>query len=471
MTWDPTNPPAGWRFNDIAGAWQRRNDRGRWELAEPPAEAFVSSRECERSERSEERSPREGPSSSDSLSSHMEEAGAPWPDLDPAAFHGLAGEVVRTLKPHTEADPAGLLACFLTAFGNTVGPHPRALADAAAHPARLNVVLVGDTARARKGTAQANVDRIMQLAEPEWFSERVMGGLAYGEGLIAAVHDPAEDEPATDRRLLVVEPEFARVLAVAGREGSTLSAILRQAWDKGELRVMTRRDPLRATGAHVSVIGHITVEELRRRLTDVEQGNGFANRFLFCCVRRSQLLPHGGNLDPAAIDHLAGRVAAAAARARPLGMLRRSTKADELWERAYREFADAPSGLAATVTARPEAQTLRLSVSYALLDGSPVIEVEHLEAALAVWRYCEASAAYVFGTALGDEIADRLLAAIRAAGADGLDTTAQHRVFGGHLPTARLAHARAELEARDLIVTTQEETAGRPRLVSRAVTR
>jgi hypothetical protein len=72
---------------------------------------------------------------------------------------------------------------------------------------------------------------------------------------------------------------------------------------------------------------------------------------------------------------------------------------------------------------------------------------------------------------LGDEIADRLLSAIRAAGPDGLDTTAQHRVFGGHLAASRLAHARAELEARGLIVTEQEETRGRSRLVSRAVTR
>jgi hypothetical protein len=124
-----------------------------------------------------------------------------------------------------------LLLSFLVAFGNAAnpekGPGPRALVGATAHPARLNVLLVGETARARKDTAQAEVNRVMAYAAPEWYATRVMGGLASGEGLIAAV---ADDDPSFDKRLLVVENEFARVLAVAAREGNTLSAVLRQAW-------------------------------------------------------------------------------------------------------------------------------------------------------------------------------------------------------------------------------------------------
>ena len=37
-----------------------------------------------------------------------------------------------------------------------------------------------------------------------------------------------------------------------------------------------------------------------------------------------------------------------------------------------------------------------------LLDRSGVVEVEHLRAAIAVWDYCEASAAYIFGGKVGD---------------------------------------------------------------------
>lgn len=258
------------------------------------------------------------------------------PALDPAAFHGIAGRVVATLGPHTEADPAGLLLTFLAAAGNVIGPGPRALVGAAEHPARLSVLPVGETARARKGTAQAEVSKVMAQADPGWFETQVMGGLASGEGLIYAVRDgdPEEDGSPSDKRIFVVESEFARVLAVAAREGNTLSAILRQAWDGGRLRTMTRRDPLRASGAHITVVGHITTEELLRRLGDTEIANGFANRFLFALVRRSRKLPEGGSLDPAILDDLGRQVAAAIGRAQRVGILTRSPEARERWAKA-----------------------------------------------------------------------------------------------------------------------------------------
>jgi hypothetical protein len=272
-----------------------------------------------------------------------------------------------------------------------------------------------------------------------------------------------------DKRRLILEPEFARLLAVAGREGATLSAVIREAWDGNVLKNRTKRDPLTATGAHVSVVGHVTREELVRRLSDTEAANGFANRFLLALVRRSKKLPEGGSLDPAALDQLAREVDAAIYRAARVGVLTRSPAARELWAKAYEDFGDGPGGLAGAVTARPEAQALRLSVAYAMLDGSATIGPEHLQAALAVWSYCEASAVAIFGDALGDPVADRLLAALREAGPDGLDGTEQRDLFGRHAKADQLERARAELERRGLAATTPEETGGRPRLVTRAV--
>jgi hypothetical protein len=239
----------------------------------------------------EQRAPALSLPSSDSFASYPQEAMTAWPTLDPAALTGLAGRVVEVLSPHTEADPAALLLTFLAAFGNLAGRGPHAVADGADHPARLNVVLVGDTSRSRKGTAWANIRKLLEQADPDWYDECVVpGGLSTGEGLIAAVRDVDGDDEgeAPDKRRLVMEPEFARVLAVAAREGNTLSAVLRSAWDDGRLRVLTRKDPLQATGAHISIVGHITTEELVRRLADTEVANGFANRLLFTCVRPVQ---------------------------------------------------------------------------------------------------------------------------------------------------------------------------------------
>jgi hypothetical protein len=406
-----------------------------------------------------------------SLSSQAQDAGTDWPVLDPVALHGIAGKVVRTLDPHTEADPVGVLLTFLAAVGNIIGTGPHAIADAAAHPARLFVVLVGETSRARKGSAWQQVRRVLAQIAPLWAAGCTLPGLASGEALIAELRDGTgdDDQGAADKRRLVLEPEFARLLAVASREGSTLSAVIREAWDGNPLKNRTKRDPLTATGAHVSVVGHITREELVRRLSDTEAANGFANRFLLGLVRRSKKLPEGGNLDPAALDQLAREVDAALYRASRVGVLTRSPAARELWAEMYADFGDGPGGLAGAVTARPEAQTLRLSVAYAALDGSQTIEPEHLHAAAAVWSYCEASAVAIFGDSLGDPVADRLLIALREAGPDGLDGTEQRDLFGRHATANQLERARDELERRGLAVTAQEETGGRPRLVTRAV--
>jgi hypothetical protein len=427
----------------------------------------------ETSERSEERSPDPRVLSLLSLVSQPQAHAEAWPALDPAAFHGIAGKVVRTLEPHTEADPAALLLTFLAAAGNIIGPGPHAIADAAPHPARLNVVLVGKTSRARKGSAWAQIRRLLAQVDPSWTSGCIVPGLASGEALIAEVRDGSGDDDlgVADKRRLILEPEFARLLAVASREGSILSAVIREAWDGNPLKNRTKREPLTATGAHISVVGHITREEVLRRLSDTEIANGFANRYLFALVRRSKQLPEGGSLDTAALDALARQVATAIKRAYRIGPLRRDPDARERWAKAYEAFGDGADGLAGAVTARPEAQTLRLSVAYAALDGASEIRAEHVEAALAVWRFCETSAYLIFGDSLGDPVADQLLTALREAGADSLDSTAQSAVFGRHVKAERLAQARAELERRGLIVTTQEETGGRPRLVSKAVVR
>jgi hypothetical protein len=379
---------------------------------------------------------------------------------------------VETLGPHTEADPVALLLTFLAAAGNIVGLGPHAIADANPHPARLNIVLVGQTSRARKGTAWAQIRNLLAQVDPSWTTGCVLPGIASGEALIAEIRDGTSDEDlgVADKRRLVLEPEFARLLAVAAREGSILSAVLREAWDGNVLKNRTKAFPQVATGAHISVVGHITREELLRRLTDTEAANGFANRFLFALVRRSKRLLEGGQLDPAVLEHLAAQVGRAIERTYRVGILRRDADAREAWAKAYEDFGDGSDGLAGAITARPEAQTLRLQVAYAVLDGSPVIKAEHIQAALAVWSYCEASALAIFGDALGDPIADRLLVALREA-PDGLDGTAQSALFGRHVSATRLARARATLEAKGLIVTEPEKTGGRDRLVSRAVTR
>jgi hypothetical protein len=148
--------------------------------------------------------------------------------------------------------------------------------------------------------------------------------------------------------------------------------------------------------------------------------------------------------------------------------LKRSPEAEALWRDFYKSINDEVDGLFGAATARAQAQVLRLSVTYALLDTIRIINADHLRAALALWQYCEDSAAYIFRHRL-DPLADRLLQALCEAGSEGLDATAQSALFGRNIPAPRLEAVRQSLEARSLIRTIEQPTAGRPRKVSYAV--
>jgi hypothetical protein len=368
-------------------------------------------------------------------------------------MQGVAGEIVRTLRPQTEADPVAILLTLLTAFGAAVGRGPHAEADGAEHPGRLFTVLVGDTAKARKGTSWQQTRRILAGADPRFTAERILGGFGSGEALVDAVAQ--RDEAPTDSRALVIEPEWGRILAVGKRDGSTLSPLLRQAWDGDQLAIRSRSaGTVVAEGAHVAVLGHITAEELRSKLVDTEVANGYANRHLFALVRRSQLLPSGGALTDADLGRLSTDLRMALTEARKIGTLRRTPEAEERWAELYYQMAaDEPGGMLAAVTARDAAQVLRLSVIYSLLSASSLIEISSIEAAWAVWSYCRHSAEIIFGDSIGNPIADRLLRAIRAAEDTGLTATEQSQALSGHATKAQIGVARDELERRGLVRT------------------
>jgi len=301
------------------------------------------------------------------------------PILRAAALHGLAGEIVRTIEPHTESDPAAILVSLLVGFGALVGPQPHAYVDGASHPPRLFALVCGDTAKARKGTSWARVRQPLSAADHRFIDERVLAGFGSGEALVDAV---AGEE---DRRLLVVETEFSRVLAVGRREGSTLSALLRQAWDGGRLQVRSRTGTAVADLAHVCVIGHVTRHELLARLAESDTHGGLLNRFLIVAARRSKLLPAGGNLDEEIVRAFGRKVADLASAARKASILRWTPDAERYWSELYERLAaDEPGGLLGAVIARDSAQALRLSVTFALFDGARQIDLEHVVAAEAV---------------------------------------------------------------------------------------
>src|SRR6516165_1517110 len=114
-------------------------------------------------------------------------APAGWPEPPAAdAFHGLPGAIVAKIAPHTEADPVAILTQLLVACGALIGRGAHFQVEATVHHPHEFVILMGDSAKARKGSSFDHVTRLLAEADPA-FPSRLTTGLSSGEGLIWAV--------------------------------------------------------------------------------------------------------------------------------------------------------------------------------------------------------------------------------------------------------------------------------------------
>lgn len=401
--------------------------------------------------------------------------------LQPEALQGLAGDIVKAIEPNTEADPVAILIYFLTAFGNMIGHYPHWTVEKSPHYLNLFAVLVGDTSRGRKGTSRSTVDYIFRKVDIEWHNSRIRSGLSSGQGLIWNVRDEVikesegddgktkktvVDKGEPDKRLLVVEEELSTVLKATPQEGNILSAILRQAWDSGNLRTLTSGrvyNPVVATGAHVSIIGHITKQELLRYLDSTEQCNGFGNRFLWFIVEQSKLIPNPQGTPDEILAPLIQRVREAVKFGSKAGKIIRDENAELVWAEVYVKLMENAEGMFGAMTARGAPQIMRLSALFALLDLCPVIRPEHLNAAIALWDYSSASVRLIFGDTLGDPIADKIINAIKRSD-DGLTLTEISNLFSRH-HGSKIEPALQWLMQTGAVKGQKIETSGRPKMV------
>jgi len=383
--------------------------------------------------------------------------------LSGEAYHGIVGDYVRAIEPHTEADAGAILVSSLIAIGNVIGNKPFFVTDGDVHHANLFGVFVGESGNARKGVS---LKRALALLDDDFRHRNVVNGLSSGEGLINAVRDAVTkfdvasgkveiiDEGVTDKRLLVTETELASTLKVVKREGNTLSPIIRLAFDGMTLTALTKQRQV-ATGAHVSIIAHITERELKKTLSETETFNGFANRFLWLRSRRSKYLPDGG--DFVDVEPYRQRIRKAIAKAQTVGEMKRSEAAKTLWRSLYVDALNSEH----PVLTRAAAITLRLSMIYALLDESNVIEDVHLHAAYAVWRYAQQSVLSIFGN--GDDDAFESKVCAKVVEQPGVSRKELYDAFGRNTPMKLIDAALHRLEAKRKVYAKKDATTcGRP---------
>jgi hypothetical protein len=403
-----------------------------------------------------------------------------WPAaMNADAYIGIAGDFIRLVAPHTEGDPCALLIAFLTVVGSIMGRSAYLPVGPTSHYPNLFSVIVAETSKGRKGTVMAEARRFAKMIDAT-IANRMLGGLSSGEGLIEAVRDARlDDSPIdsakipiakvidngiADKRLLVTESEMGQALQAAARDGNTLSATLRMAWDGDELRTLARSNKNVCRQPHISIFGNITLDELQRLLTTTDRNNGFANRFLWVCARRSQLLPWGGNVDSVALDELAAKASHVISLSMHYGKCGWVPDAASMWAKEYGRLSSGKTGLAGAMSARAEAQTLRIALIYAVMDGCNNVDVYHLRAALEVWRYCQDSVDYCFGSASGDTTADRILNML-ASTPEGASLTQISAHFGRNKSKDELQRALDTLKTTGKARLELRKTGGRAAVI------
>jgi hypothetical protein len=414
-----------------------------------------------------------------------------WPELGQDALSGLAGRFVELASRNSEADPAAILLTFLMRFGVEVGVGPFLFVGDSKHYARSIAVIVGNSSKARKGTSGKPVTRVFSLGVVDNDFNLYIpassspGPLSSGEGLIWNVRDPVSvwkvdkktgegedvitDPGVADKRLFILDEEFGSCLTASRREGNTISAIIRCLWDNGNLSPLTKNNRIKATGAHIGIVSHITLAELNQKLEDVETFSGFANRILWTCARRQGLVPFPKPMPSDELDKMRKELRSTFTKCQMIEQMVLSHDARETWVGIYEELSKDHAGLVGACINRAESQVLRLSMIYALLDASASIAVSHLESALAVWQYCEESARFIFAGREVNPYAQKIMDLLQEGGE--MFTKDIYDAFSRNITKKQMEEAILELMSQKKIEmeTIKLPGKGRPKTIFRCV--
>jgi putative DNA primase/helicase len=405
------------------------------------------------------------------------------PQMRPEGFPPLLKEICDAACENSEAHPVAVAFNVLLFFCAMVGRTAfQRIGDAVIH-CRLYGIIAGKSGKARKGTSETLVRLLFSIVDTK-LDERIKsgarlrihaGGLSTGEGIAYAIRDAKEPDDAgkgadagiADKRLLVLEAEFATTLACSRREGSTLSPTVRNLWDGRDIEPLTKTATTRASRPHVVIGGHITGQELREKATEGDTANGLLNRFMVLFVYRPKLVPLPKPTRAASIEWLAQRLTGAVMAATGGNLhgncereVRLGDEASELWCEMYPHLTRDREGKIGSLLARTEVYARMLAMVFALLDSRDEIEPCDLRAAMAWIDYWAESAAYVFRTGDGEddqvsEFESEVLDLIRAQ--PGITLTAiQRHWHNNKVKPVKAALERLTSMAPPLIVARKE---------------
>ena len=393
------------------------------------------------------------------------------PPIGEAAFIGPLAHWIEELEPHTECSRDNLLAQGLTTWSAMAGRRRYSYLEKDLF-ANLFSIVLGSSAFARKGTAFGHAKRFFhELINPEWHG--IIDNWQSGEALVYHVRDETRkrnragievtDDPGIlDKRILAAEEELAHLFRADSRPGSTLLSVLRQAWDCPHfLRNTTKKNPTVATDPYISLLGHMTQEEI----VSVERtaiSNGFLNRCLWFYAAQARRIANARPIvySPGLIKEfhdalrfgLGGNdVEVMALDLEPV-LVPLSLEAQEWWNEFYLNIFDSREETTGKVIARTPSQIRKVALNYSTLDLSEEIKLPHLLAAKAIVDHSSAYAAIIFRSFTPNKLADKIFRYLQRKFPEGKTRSEIRRsVTNDHAPMAEIVEAIQALVGDSLV--------------------
>lgn len=339
------------------------------------------------------------------------------PTFPVISMFGVLGTIVSKIAPHTEANPIAIYSQLITIIGSYFGRIASSHVSGDKHYSNLMTLIVGDSALARKGTSLGAAIAILEEIIPDFVKNNIKSGATSAEGIIFHNRDPiyeikdkkgklekiCVDAGVTDKRLMIIETEFGSVLISMKREGNKLSTTIRDAYDSKNLSTLSKNNSVKSTNPHISIIAHITIEELKHLLNVVDVFNGFGNRFMYIYTKADKILPEAPSIKDL---NLKGELSLLSEAIhfwdKDLNVLSNhrvkfSIEAQKLWNETYTSFMKTPeSGIIGTLLNRNLVHVKKIALIFAMLDKQLLIQKEHLEAALKIGEYSKESIRFIF---------------------------------------------------------------------------
>lgn len=344
-------------------------------------------------------------------------------ELPAIAWRGFFKDYRELVAETTEAADAFHYATFLQVLGCTIGRRLFVYHATKLYP-NFYTCLVGRSGLTRKDTTWSRGGDILHRlhAEPDGEESppfRIIKGIRSYEGLL--------DELSGERKVRLIQlGELLSLLAKARQDslGNIIPA-LNELYDCPD-RVnppVHQKSAADCREPFTSIMAGTTQAWLQKALTERDIYGGFANRWCYFYGLPKDPMPNPPKVDPDKRNELVRELNQIRGWAEdvPNGEINISDEASALFAEYYRGYylRCQQEGLIPTLIVRIQDFIWKIALLYAADTMSESVSADHLEAAIAVGNYLEASVTEVFasfGTSRGKAQEAKLLGFLRAEG-------------------------------------------------------